>query len=101
MRGEKFVAIREVLADEPNLRPAQVIRRVRREYNLKVSQSSVQRVRQHMTGTLPPSVRARTEKVRAAPTLTVSDINEVRTLATRLGGIDRLVEVARAMGLAA
>lgn len=100
-RGEKFEAIRDVLADNPNLAPVRVIRLVRQQYSLKVSQSSVQRVRQHMTDKLPPSVRTRTEKGRPAPALTVADINDVRTLAGRLGGIDRLVEVAKAMGLAA
>lgn len=95
-RGLKFAALKTVLKANPDMSPSDVVAKVKSDHNLNVSLASVQRVKQQLKGSLPPSIRDRSKAT--APGLTtvsMDDLLKVKAFAAQVGGVDKLIALAQ------
>ncbi len=96
-RGLKFAALKTVLKANPDMSPTDVVAKVKSEHNLNVSLASVQRVKQQLKGTLPPSIRDRSGTAPVVASVGVDQLLKVKAFAAQVGGVDNLISLAQTL----
>ncbi len=104
--GKKFKALKSVLTKNKGMSAADVIEAVQKQFGLTVSTTYIQRVKQHIAGKLPPSIKAKsaptvpseppapTAVVPAPTILNIEALLRVKQVAAEFGGVENLIQLA-------